>query len=269
MKMDDLAYTAVEKLAVVNLRIESASVLKNHTFKMEPTPIERFVYITNGNVTFYFENGELNACEREMVYIPRNTAYSSKWFVDSDFVVVDLSLCDTDGKGISFGESPSILFHDKYCVYDGLLKELSDKSGEKDPFNWLERTSLCLKLLCEMARDTKKVESSGKYIRIKNAITYLESNFSEDFLIEDLAKMCYLSPTSFRRLFFEYKCMSPVDYRNTLRIRKAAELLKTGKYSVAEVSEKVGINDVKYFGKLFNRYIGVSPGTFRKRINEI
>ncbi len=268
MKMDDLAYTAVERLAVVNLRIESTSVVKNHTFKMESAPIERFVYITKGSVCFSFENGELCAGERDMIYLPRNTAYSSKWFEEADFVVVDLSLCDTDGKEISFGKEPSILFRDKYCVYEGLLKELSDKSSEKDPFNWLERTSLCLKLLCEMARDTKKVELDGKYIRIKKAITYLESNFSEDFMVEDLAKMCYLSLAAFRRLFFESKGMSPVDYRNTLRIRKAAELLKTGKYSVSEVSEKVGINDIKYFGKLFNRYIGVTPGSFRKDIGK-
>ena len=268
MKMDDMAFAEVERLAVVNLRIESTSVPKNHAYKMESKPIERFVYITKGNVCFSFEAGELCAGERDMVYLPRNTAYSSKWFRESDFVVVDLSLCDTDGKEISFGNAPSILFCDKYCVYEGLLNELSDKTEEKDPFNWLERMSLCLKLLCEMARDTNKVESAVKYIRIKNAVTYLESNFQKDFPIEDLAKMCYLSPATFRRIFFECKGMSPVDYRNTLRIRKAAELLKSGKYSVSEASEKVGINDVKYFGKLFCRYIGVNPGSFRKDVSK-
>ena len=28
--------------------------------------------------------------------------------------------------------------------------------------------------------------------------------------------------------------------------------MKVGKYSVSEVAEKVGISDVKYFGKLFS-----------------
>ena len=52
MKIDGLAYNAVERLAVVNLRIEASTVPANHRFHMEPAPIERFVYITNGGGTF-------------------------------------------------------------------------------------------------------------------------------------------------------------------------------------------------------------------------
>ena len=59
--------------------------------------------------------------------------------------------------------------------------------------------------------------------------------------------------------------MSPVDYRNTLRVRRGAELLKSGKYSVSEVAERVGTGDAKYFGKLFCRYMGTTPGKFTKK----
>ena len=265
MKMDDFAYTAVEKLAVVNLRIESAKVPKNHCFKMSSKKVERFVYIMTGSVCFSIENGEVLASQRDMVYLPRDTAYRSEWFEESEFVVVDLSLCDADGKEISFGDEAKVLFRDEFCIYDGLLKQLADKADENDPFNWLERTSLCLKLLCDMARETKKNEVNHKNNIIRNAIVYLENNYAKDFSVDELAKMCFLSPTTFRRNFFECMGLSPIDYRNTIRIRQAAELLKSGKYNVTEVSEKVGINDVKYFGKLFLRYIGTTPGAFKKR----
>ncbi len=264
MKMDDLAYTAVDRLAVVSLRIESCSVPESHRFRMPPSKMERFIYLTSGSALFSVGCGRIRAVTRDMVYLPRNTEYSSEWLEKSEFVVVDISLCDTDDTEISFGERPEILFHDKFCIYDGLLRELAEKTEEEDPFNWLERTSLCLKLLCEMARDTKQVDDIGKYASIQNSITYIENNFTKDFPVDDLAKMSYLSPTSFRRLFFECKGMSPVDYRNTLRIRRSAELLKVGKYSVSEVAEKVGISDVKYFGKLFSRYMGTTPGSFKK-----
>ena len=264
MKMDELAYTAVDRLAVVSLQIQCCSVPELHRFRMPPTKMERFIYLTEGCALFSVGCGRIRAVARDMVYLPRDTEYSSEWLEKSEFVVVDISLCDTADAEISFGEKPEILFHDKFCVYDGLLRELAEKSEAKDPFNWLERTSLCLKLLCEMARDTKSAEADGKYMRIKNAITYIENNFATDFSVEELAKMSFLSLSSFRRLFFECKGMSPVDYRNTLRIRRAAELLKSGKYSVSEAAEKVGISDAKYFGKLFSRYMGVTPGSFRK-----
>ena len=53
-----------------------------------------------------------------------------------------------------------------------------------------------------MARDTKQFDDVGKYASIQNAVTYIENNFTKDFPVDDLAKMSYLSPTSFRRLFF-------------------------------------------------------------------
>ena len=58
--------------------------------------------------------------------------------------------------------------------------------------------------------------------------------------------------------------MSPVDYRNRLRIRKAAELLRTGRYTIGEAADQVGIQDIKYFGKLFKRYTGFNPGALKK-----
>ena len=103
-----------------------------------------------------------------------------------------------------------------------------------------------------------------KYSRIKQAVTYLESNYTEDFSVETLAKLCALSTASFRRLFVECKGLSPVEYRNRLRLRKASELLKTGRYTVGEVAEQVGIRDIKYFGKLFKHHTGLTPSVLKK-----
>ena len=268
MKIGEYAYNAVERLAFVNLRIEAASVPENHRFYMDEPKVERFVYIMSGSVCFSMENETLNASSRDMVYIPHGTKYQSNWLSDAEFVVVDLLLCDADNKEIHFGDAPAILFHDEFCVYDGLLKELARKAEETEPFNWLERTSLCLKLLCDMARESKIKEYNTKESRIKNAIAYIENNFASDFSVDDLAKMTYLSTTYFRRLFFECKGMSPVDYRNSLRITYAAKLIKTGKHTISEVSEMVGIGDIRYFGKIFKRYTGITPGAFKKKLAE-
>lgn len=58
--------------------------------------------------------------------------------------------------------------------------------------------------------------------------------------------------------------MTPVEYRNKLRIQKAVDLLKTGDHTVTEVAEAVGISDMKYFSKLFKSHTGVSPSAIKK-----
>ncbi|UKI38466.1 MAG: AraC family transcriptional regulator [Clostridiales bacterium] len=43
----------------------------------------------------------------------------------------------------------------------------------------------------------------------------------QDISVGDLAKMCSTSEGNFRRLFKKYKNMSPITYRNYLRIKKS------------------------------------------------
>lgn len=263
MKMETLAYASLQHLSAVSLRLESCQVKALHRYVMEPVSVERFVYITQGEACFFVESKQLRAKERDMVYLPRNTAYQSKWLRESRFVVVDMELCNAEGQAIRFGENPCVLFHDTHHVYDGLLAEMAEKADTTGPFDWLERLSLSFKLLCEMARDTTWTESDEKYSRIKRGVVFLENNYAEDFSLEDLADMCALSAGYFRKLFMECKGTSPSDYRNRLRIRRAAELLRTGKYTVSEAAEQVGIRDIKYFGKLFYRYTGLKPSELK------
>lgn len=264
MKMNALAHASVDKLALISLRIESCEVKKQHRYVMQAAPVERFIYITRGEVCFFLQDGELRAYERDMVYLPRDTAYHSLWLKDASFMVVDMLLSDKEGQDIRFEDAPGVLFHDMHGVYDGLLTELAQKAEANGPFDWLERLSLSFKLLCEMARDTNRKELDENERRIKEGIAYLEGNYTKDFSVDRLAEMCSVSPAVFRRIFLACKGMSPVDYRNRLRIRKASELLKTGRFTVGEAAEQVGIKDIKYFSKLFKRYAGVNPGTLKK-----
>ena len=264
MKMESLAYASVDQLKLNKLRLESCSAKAMHKFVMEPTPVERFVYITRGSVCFHLADGTLQAGARDMIYLPRDTAYHSLWHTSSNFVVVDLLLQDGGGQDILFGDHPCVLFHDTHLVYDGLLAELADKADATGPFDWLERLSLCFKLLCHMARDTNRHESDTALSKIQRGITYLENNYCSDFSVDVLADICNLSVSGFRRIFLECKGMSAVEYRNRLRIQKASELLRTGRYTVSEAADQTGIRDVKYFGKLFKRYTGTNPGTFKK-----
>lgn len=262
--MNALAYASIDQLSLVNLRVLPCRVKENHRYEMKPASVERFVYIIQGSVRFSFQKDSLNAGALDMVYLPRDTAYCSCWEENADFMVVDLSLQDSTGQEILFGDAPCVLFHDTHRVYDGLLKELAEKAGAKGPFDWLERLSLCFKLLCDMARDTNKEELDEDRSTIKEGVDYLERNLSCDCTVDSLAGMCNLSPASFRRIFLKTKGMSPVEYRNRLRIRKASELLRSGLYTVGEAAEQVGIRDIQYFGKLFKRYAGINPSTLKK-----
>ena len=95
---------------------------------------------------------------------------------------------------------------------------------------------------------------------LRNLVTsHLENNYIEEITVEHLAKMCNMSQCNFRRYFKKYSDMSPITYRNYLRIIKARDLLQTGEYNVTEAAAAVNIPDNCYFHKLFRQFLGSTP----------
>jgi len=265
LKINALAHASIRQLALIDLRIEPCRVPARHQYVMQPAPIDRFVYITKGKAVFQADEVRLSAVASDMVYLPCESAYRSRWQEDSEFMVVDLLLHDAKGNPIRFDETMGILFSDPHGTYRGLLEELAEKADANGPFDWLERLSLSFKLLCEMARETNRTRSDEQIRKIRKGLSHLQNNYTLDFPVKELAKMCCLSEGSFRKIFSECMGSSPVEYRNRLRIEKAVSLLKTGEYTVSEVAEAVGISDIKYFSKLFKRYAGVTPRMIKNR----
>ena len=61
--------------------------------------------------------------------------------------------------------------------------------------------------------------------------------------------------------------MSPNELINITKLKYAAELLRSKKYKINEVSEMVGFNSHTYFGKLFHKQFGLTPTEFLKEDN--
>jgi len=56
---------------------------------------------------------------------------------------------------------------------------------------------------------------------------------------------------------------TPVEYLRTLRLRRAAALIREGKYTVSEVMYMCGFTNSSYFSKCFQAEFGTTPRNFR------
>lgn len=58
--------------------------------------------------------------------------------------------------------------------------------------------------------------------------------------------------------------LSPVRFIRELRVKRAAQLLESGRYNVTEVTYMVGMNDSRYFAKCFKATFGMTPTDYKK-----
>lgn len=100
--------------------------------------------------------------------------------------------------------------------------------------------------------------------QIMPALEYMSRCYMNPVSVRELAAQCSLSEAHLRRKFREYLHMSPIEHLTIVRVRRAAELLKTTSYPVSEVALRVGYQSASSFERNFQRVTGFSPYQYKK-----
>ena len=115
-------------------------------------------------------------------------------------------------------------------------------------------------VMCTSDKDKEFVENLTKIVE--------EQLTNPEFTADDFASMMSLGRTIFYRKVRGVTGYTPKEYLRIMRMKKAAELLSTKKYTVSEVTYMVGINDPFYFSRCFKAQFGISPSSYQKRYQE-
>ena len=92
-----------------------------------------------------------------------------------------------------------------------------------------------------------------------------ENITDENFGVEKLAEILFLSRSSLLRKIKVLSGLSPNDFIRLIRLKKAAELILDGKHRIGEICYLVGINSPSYFSKIFLKQFGMTPKDFEKQ----
>lgn len=101
---------------------------------------------------------------------------------------------------------------------------------------------------------------------IREAITYIEQNYTRDFSIEDIAATLGIDRGYFGKLFKRATGQSPQQFLIQYRLIKAANLLKTTELSIREVANSVGYENQLHFSRAFRKMYEVSPREYKKTL---
>lgn len=126
--------------------------------------------------------------------------------------------------------------------------------------NLLKNKSVLRKnILKTFDSDTSLVNNQNQAFVNLVAGIVLEHLSDAEFSIEILCNAVGMSNSTFYRKLKEISNQSPAEFINEVRMNKAAELLKTGKYNVSEVAYMTGFSFPNYFSKVFKKFFGCTP----------
>ena len=117
--------------------------------------------------------------------------------------------------------------------------------------------------------DTRDINGSDKENTedplVTKVLQLINDNIqNEDFSVKKLAEMLNMSQPTLYRKIKQLTNFTLIEVVRGVRLKRAAELLKSKKYNVQEAAEAVGYNDIPTFRKHFVDFYGVTPSAFSK-----
>ena len=240
----------------------------NFDYSTTPRPCHNFVFMLEGEGVIQSGENVFHLRAGDILYIPKNTTYSSRWIASPKIAFHSLHfsfnarLDPFIEKSIPVQLLPNTDFDLLYKSLKMLEKSQFVKGGNS--FAILsEFYAICAKLFPHVKIQTDPL-AIGK--SIAPALRYIENNYTMNFKVETLAKLCYLSPSRFYFLFKKHTGHSPIVYKNQLAVQRAAhELVSDHSISVSTVAKNHGFTSTIYFERIFKKMTGKSPLQYRKQ----
>lgn len=99
--------------------------------------------------------------------------------------------------------------------------------------------------------------------RLSMVLDYLDTHYSENITLEEVASIANFSKFYFTRLFKQYTNQTFYDYLSARRIQAAEQMLILPNLPITEISLKSGFSSLSSFNRTFKRLKGCSPSEYR------
>lgn len=237
----------------------------NHTFSevgssnvRKDRPSCAIVFKYDGETEYKNRNQKITADKDHIAFLPKGSKY--KWVCTKagHYFIIEFD-CSYENKDLL------VCKIENHNVIKDMFNDIMSESVKHDTFSYVKILNLIYKLIINLLESNySENEQKTKIKFIRPAIAYLNSNFQNNISNNQLAAMCNISTSYFRRIFTEIYQISPFQYLVNLRIKKAKELLQSDYTSITEVAKQVGYDDIYHFSKLFKQKTGTSPLNYLK-----
>ena len=243
--------------AIQNIDILIVSRPKNYSHNYRYGRVKHgFIFTVQGKIKYSFTSGnvkELTASAGESVFIPKDTIYSTTYLEEG-----------TETKIVQFdlrrGELPEYLSVPQVLQIPDAGEQINSfftpltNHVFGHPFYYRSRL---YELLWRLDEANTKIPS--KFKRLRSALSEISENYYKNEKVSYYAELCEMSEVGFRRLFREHTGLSPVEYRNNIRLENAKIKLQSGEFNVSEVAEASGFTNLSFFIRLYKKKFGYTP----------
>lgn len=259
-------------------------------FKDVISPFYRLYYIKQGNGTVYMNQTSYQLEAGQLFLIPKFTfhSYECDGFMDHYYICF---FDDTPGeKGISnplnlnlhtqatpldlalierymeLNRGRTLPASDpKHYDNDRIIYQKSKRTALSRFSSSIESNGILLQLFSRFITEASLLSQTANnpYEKLDIVIHHINKNLDKRITVSDLADMMCITSDHFSKIFKKVVGMPPCEYLQMKRIERAQTLLLTTQQTILQIADKVGINNLSQFSRLFSKLTHCSPREYR------
>ena len=101
--------------------------------------------------------------------------------------------------------------------------------------------------------------------RLQAMLAFIGQNYQRKLSLDEIAASAHVGRRECLRCFRSCMQKTPFEYLLEYRVEMSKKLLKNPKVSVMEAAVQTGFSSAAYYGKIFRRLCGMTPGEYRKQ----
>ena len=231
-----------------------------------------------GDTINYYKKGDLLSIGSNLPHVFKSDRFAYKnsemitlffsrdAFGESFFNLEDFRELKPFFKKVSYG----FKYSSKSDELKHLFIQLHSKSKLQRFLILLEILKILSKLktqpLSSYIQDKKYTDSEGK--RLRDALDYTMRHYHNQISLRDIAAISAMTKNAFCKYFKKHTNKTYFQFLNELRIEKASKyLLMEEVFTIADVSEKAGFNNISNFNRQFKNIKKMTPSSYRKKKN--
>jgi AraC-like DNA-binding protein len=126
-----------------------------------------------------------------------------------------------------------------------------------------EQAEVLAQVEAALSRSGKRLGGEAQRVA-RMAMAYIHERYTEPISREQMARDLNVNERYLTRCFGQETGLTPIAYLNRYRIRQARVLIDRGCLSMTEVALACGFSDSSYFGRVFQKEVGLSPTEYRR-----
>ena len=150
-------------------------------------------------------------------------------------------------------------------IYDALYSWAKHLQNEKHTQNPVDH--LFIDVFSKFIKQKAKQKKTPVWVKELKEI--IQDQIDTNLSLTNISKSLEINPSYLSREFSKhFNNLSFGEYTRKMRIEKAIELMTTSPYSLTEIAYLTGFSDQSHFTRIFKKYTGQNPSTYRKKIKK-